>query len=75
MQQGSSFGPVHLQKAEVFIVERSFCKQRYEASKVGIFNTHICALNPFEQKGACNVSIEFSFFNIEHVFKKDNNLQ
>ncbi|XP_044016686.1 chymotrypsin-2-like [Aphidius gifuensis] len=49
---GSS--PMHLQKAQIYIVEQEVCKKIYDGVKESIHETHICARHPNKQSGACN---------------------
>lgn len=55
LQVGGS-SPMHLQKAQIYIVEQEVCKNIYNGVKESIHETHICARDPNKQTGACNVS-------------------
>lgn len=49
---------MQLQKAEINIVDQESCRKQYEQQLMDIFETHVCARDPVEQTGACNVRKE-----------------
>ena len=55
MQLGDS-GTDHLQRADIVIADHKLCEAAYAKIGLSVYESQICAYNPNETMGSCNVS-------------------